>query len=87
MPGYNVLIYDRLTNEQRTFRNESPLAEHSVFHWSDGNYGCDCNRHIFFCRAADQDAPEDVACGDDRFVIDEIRLDDGSVVYREDRDA
>lgn len=34
------------------------------FAWTEGNYGCDCNRELFFCRAADEDEPDEPECGD-----------------------
>lgn len=55
------------------------------FIWSDGNFACDCNRYLFFCRAAgepeddDEEGPEH-ACGDERY---SVRLTDeaGNVLY------
>ena len=36
-----------------------------AFMWSaDGNYGCDCNRYLFFQRAAGEPESDDRPCGD-----------------------
>lgn len=48
-------------------------AEESVrYQYTEGNYSCDCNRELFFCRAKGIEEPEqeDHKCGDDeRFRI------------------
>jgi hypothetical protein len=36
--------------------------------YGSGNYGCDCNRALFFARAADEDEV-DVECGHGRYSI------------------
>lgn len=50
--------------------------------WSEGNFGCDCNRALFFARAVGEDDP-DRECGDTEFSI-EIFDDDGKLLYSED---
>ena len=43
------------------------------YNWLEGNYSCDCNRHMAFARAAGREADEDVECGDDRlYRVDKI---------------
>ena len=38
---------------------------HQSYMWSEGNYGCDCNRALFFARAAGEEAWNDERpCGD-----------------------
>ena len=41
---------------ERTFSDDSVWLDDdgipSCYQWTDGNYGCDCNREIFFERAA-----------------------------------
>lgn len=39
------------------------LREHIKYQWSDGNFGCDCNRARFFARAGNEPEPES-GCGD-----------------------
>ncbi len=55
----------------------------SEFQWTDGNYGCDCNRGIFFDRALDQEQEfESYECGSGRYKI-RVTDDDGAEVYAE----
>jgi len=42
--------------------------------WSDGNYGCDCNRGLFFALAGGDDEPT-TECGDTAY---SVRIVDGS---------
>ncbi len=47
--------------------------------WADGNFSCDCNRELFFLRAADEDEPDETDCGDERFAV---RIySDGELVF------
>ena len=40
------------------------------FLWTEGNFGCDCNRHLFFERAAgDEPAWDDLECGQSAYTI------------------
>lgn len=55
---YDVRITDAATGETRIARefddwDEVNFAPHYL--WSDGNYGCDCNRYLFFERAGGKD--------------------------------
>lgn len=52
--------------------------------WGEGNFSCDCNRELFFCRAVDEDEPEESGCGDERFSV-KITDEAGAVLYRDDR--
>ena len=36
---------------------------HSYYTWSEGNYSCDCNRHILFNRALGIETEEVFPCG------------------------
>ncbi len=59
----------------------------SDYIWCDGNFACDCNRYLFFQRAANEDDEEEHDCGDSAYTVLSIKLDDGTVVYKEDDDA
>jgi hypothetical protein len=52
--------------------------------WSDGNYGCDCNRHLFFWRAVGQEPGDDMLCGDERYTVWITRQDTGELVYSDE---
>lgn len=57
------------------------------FIWEDGNFACDCNRYLFWCRAAgepeteDEDGPEH-GCGDERYSV-RLTDKDGNVLYED----
>jgi hypothetical protein len=68
------------TGEIRTYHHESEWSE---FLWTDGNFGCDCNRELFFEDANDPEF-ENTKCSKGRFVIDKaIDVETGRVVYSE----
>lgn len=45
------------------------------FIWTDGNYACDCNRYLFFQRAAEEAEEDEIQCGDERYSIVKIVQD------------
>ena len=53
------------------------------FLWEDGNYACDCNRSLFFHRAANEPEPDEISCGCTAFSV-QVRAPDGSVLYQDD---
>ena len=80
-----VTILRRSTGEMRTLRMEHAWKQNdgSCYWWSDGNFGCDCNRSDLFHGA---DAPEDPECNGfnrNEYVVLAITLDSGEVVYTE----
>ena len=67
-----------------------PFPEHgwdtdgSDYIWADGNYACDCNRHLFFERAAgNEPAWNEGGCGD---IAYSVRIFDmnGKRLYADD---
>jgi hypothetical protein len=93
--NYTVKIQDRATGEvsARYMGDGVHWGESSEFWWTDGNYGCDCNRFATFLRG--KGVPEEKVAGmewpcrydkypDGRFRVVEIVLTDGTVVYGED---
>lgn len=66
----------------REYKDEYPWDETMEYLWSEGNYGCDCNRALFFSRAVGDDDP-DRECGYTEFSI-EILDDNGKLLYSED---
>jgi hypothetical protein len=51
----------------------------SVFWYTEGNAGCDCNRGLFFARAAGEPDPE-IPCGETAYSILRAVTDDGRIV-------
>lgn len=54
----------------------------STFIWEEGNYGCDCNRHIFFQRAKNDD-DDDIQCGEGKYAVNIKNPKTGKIFYRE----
>jgi hypothetical protein len=75
------------TGEVRCFSNTAVLDEdhepEPVWHWTEGNYGCDCNRHIFFRRAGGEEPDPDHRCGHDAFSVNLENPATGEIYYRE----
>lgn len=85
---YTVTIRNNKTGEYRVYYDDgdyiftTPYGEEDMEHlWTDGNYGCDCNRAILFARANGEEAP-DRKCGESDYTIC-INLDNGEEVYSE----
>lgn len=58
--------------------------EDAVYQWTEGNYGCDCNRQLFFARAAGEEEPrpKDLSCGEEqRFKLLSIVTESGAIIY------
>ena len=57
-------------------------AKHpSVYNWSEGNYGCDCNRELFFERVKERAVNE--ACSEGRFSVNLENPATGEFYYKE----
>lgn len=79
-----ILIYIRKasTGEVRTYPSNDDWCE---YHWGMGNYGCDCNRHLFFERADGKESDCDQECGETEYLIDRVVAADGkSIIYEGD---
>ncbi len=76
-----VHIRDNTTGETREHRDPYDWFE---FLWSDGNYGCDCNRGLFFGRAGPDGEGLEVDCGEERFSIVKVIDADGRDITFED---
>lgn len=53
------------------------------FLWSEGNFACDCNRAIFFERAAGVENI-DRQCGDDAYFVRIVDAETGALLYEDD---
>lgn len=82
-----VAMLDTQTGERRVVRWEGmPWFEHSDFFWSDGNFGCDCNRAIVWDdeRANPEQPNLDRPCGEGRFLLCILSAETGRELYRDD---
>jgi hypothetical protein len=80
--SYQVSITDTATGENKMVTMDLPWLEHSRFWWTDGNFGCDCNRSSVF------DPSRDEPCGSNgssqRYVVHYALFDDGSMIAIDD---
>ena len=75
-----AIITDRVTGQVARHDIGHPWEDIDGYMWSDGNYGCDCNRSLFFARARGEDDAEHEECGETRFHV-EIVGPDGARLY------
>ena len=77
---YEVQIRNNATGEVRAC-SMGPRMEWndgSMFWWTDGNFGCDCNRALEWHRAGGIELGDEVLeCGHDAFTAIEAVLSDG----------
>ena len=71
---YKVALRKNATGEIKMVEYDMPWEDHSLFMWTDGNFGCDCNRADFF---GDDDPGH---CSSDRFTALYAELPDGTKV-------
>lgn len=74
---YVVGIRHNDTGEVRFCPQQLPWDDSSLFWWSLGNFGCDCNRELEFQRQTDPDFDADTECGNVRFSLVGIWFPDG----------
>lgn len=76
---YHVAIRNNTTGEERLYRHDMAWDDDgsSMYQWTDGNYGCDCNRELFWHRAVGDEA-EEFACGTEVFSALYAELPDGT---------
>jgi hypothetical protein len=79
--SYKVLIR-RNSDRQERWQTMSNLDwdDHSVFWWTEGNFGCDCNRHMQFQRAGDEPIETDHACSESAYSVIKAVLPDGTEI-------
>jgi len=76
------------TGETREHHDDlpgDPLFAHStaLYQWTDGNYSCDCNRALFFARAAGDESPADPPCGEAAFLVQLRDAETGEILLDE----
>ncbi len=63
---------------------EIPNEKWDDYLWAEGNYSCDCNRHLSFERAIGNDPDFDEApCGETLYAVRALKH--GLVIYQDDR--
>ena len=82
-----IFLRNNQTGEVREIQEQGSWDEDgspTEYMWTDGNYGCDCNRLLFWLRAKNEDEPdfEDLECGEGGFSIVSV-VENGISVYSE----
>jgi hypothetical protein len=63
------------------WEDESADGGGTMWLWTDGNFCCDCNRYLFFQRAANKDEiDDDCRCGDSAYSVLGIELPCGRCI-------
>ena len=80
-------IRNNATGEVREYGTDEILEggeeTPSEWPWSDGNYGCDCNRRLFFARACGEEEDWKGECSDDKFSVQLVNPSSGAAYYDE----
>ncbi len=82
-------IRENITGEIREYETDGILevgdGYPSTYNWEEGNYGCDCNRRIFFKRIKNELTEEDwnAECTTGSYSVNLKNKKDGKVYYRE----
>lgn len=59
-------------------------AEGSDYQWSDGNFGCGCNRYLFFQRAVGEEETDEYPCGDNLYRVRILERATGRVLFSDE---
>ena len=85
---YKVAIRNNATGEVRIQHEDLDWHDHSLFWWTEGNFGCDCNREDEWLRAGgmpEDGIPEDNECGHERFSVLYAEFPDGRRITIDDQ--
>ena len=79
MTSYKVAIRNNETNEIRSYTDPIEWDYDYIWSWTEGNFGCDCNREIFFNRAAGKEIDmSETKCTEGRFTVLYVELPDNT---------
>lgn len=80
--AYDVLIRRNSDGEiRRRTLTDLEWIDADIYWWTDGSFGCDCNRFLEFERAAGGDPElETAVCGNSAYTVLKVILPDGSEV-------
>jgi hypothetical protein len=89
--SFVVHIRSAETGEVRSFVDDAEWNEGPSFGWTEGNFGCDCNRGLqFFGSEFDFDSMDDdecdklTPCGHSRYAVRVVSLA-GEVLFQDER--
>lgn len=86
--SYVVRIRNNSTGEIRPWDSgldyDPACHDGFIYHWTEGNFGCDCNRSNFFHRNDEHDYSDE--CGNDGYTVIDATLPDGTVIVIDEHD-
>jgi hypothetical protein len=83
---YFVALRHNPTGNIRVYREDSIWNDTAQFLWTEGNFACDCNRHMMFKRAAGEEITKDdweYPCNGNDYTAIHADTDDGRVELEE----
>lgn len=82
---YVITIRNNKTNQIRSINVELDWDENSEFLWTEGNYSCDCNRHLFFIREVENNPTNNrITCGETEYSVLYTKLPNGTKILLDD---
>jgi len=80
---YHVALRLNSTGEIRMCEVSWPWREGDLVWWTDGNFGCDCNRELEWIRAGGREPTDDewedsARCGETKYTALYAELPDGT---------
>jgi hypothetical protein len=76
--SYKVAIRRNKSGEVRIVEMGTDWHEASEFWWTEGNMGCDCNRHDVFQGAVDDEPDDFYPCGHTEYTALYAEMPDGT---------
>lgn len=77
-PSYDVLIRHNSTGEVRKSHQDLEWRKGSHWWWTEGNFGCDCNRKLEFQRAGGVELADCESCGQKAYTVIKAIFPDGT---------
>jgi len=80
-PSYKIAMRKNETGEIRVIDQNLSWHDYSIFWWTTGNFGCDCNRELEWLRSEGVDVDGDEVepeCGSGKFSVLYAELPDGT---------
>lgn len=76
-PSSKITIRKISTGETKTVPVDLAWYEHSLFFWTEGNFSCDCNRHLVWIGLGNY-PDEESKCGHTEYTVIKATFPDGT---------